>query len=64
VVAFGYGPEHVRAPIATGAEKARQDEARRYYVDQAASGDAPADEKVLIAAAKKAKKQAKVSTAV
>jgi acyl-CoA oxidase len=56
VVAFGYGPEHVRAPIATGAEKARQDEARRYYVDQAASGDTPADEKALIASAKKAKK--------
>jgi acyl-CoA oxidase len=67
VVAFGYGPEHVRAPIATGAENARQDEARRYYVDQAASGDAPADEKALLASAKKAKKahskQAKAQTA-
>ena len=30
VDAFGYGPEHLRAPIASGAERARQDEARAY----------------------------------
>ena len=62
VVAFGYGPEHVRASIANGSEKARQDEARRYYADQAASGDAPLDEKTLITAAKKAKKKAAKAT--
>jgi hypothetical protein len=35
----------VRAPIASGAEQARQDEARAYYADLAASGDAPVSEK-------------------
>lgn len=50
VEAFGYEPEHVRAPIASGAERARQDEARAYYADLAASGDAPIPEKVLRAA--------------
>ncbi len=33
VDAFGYGPEHLRAEIATGAEQARQDEARAYFAD-------------------------------
>lgn len=33
VDAFGYGPEHLRSEIATGAEKARQDEARAYFSD-------------------------------
>ena len=47
VGAFGYEPEHVRAPIASGAEKVRQDEARAYYAAQAASGEAPIQEKVL-----------------
>ncbi|UPL10997.1 acyl-CoA dehydrogenase family protein [Microbacterium sufflavum] len=47
VDAFGYEPEHVRAPIASGAEKQRQDEARAYYADLAASGRAPIQEKVL-----------------
>jgi acyl-CoA oxidase len=56
VVAFGYGPEHVRAEIASGGEKKRQDEARRYYADQAANGDTPVQEKALIATAKKATK--------
>ncbi|MCS5732202.1 acyl-CoA dehydrogenase family protein [Herbiconiux daphne] len=50
VRAFGYGPEHVRAAIATGAEKARQTEARDYYRAQRESGTAPVSEK---AAAKK-----------
>ena len=49
VDAFGYGPDHLRAAIATGAEKIRQDEAREYYRVQRASGQAPVDEKVLLA---------------
>ncbi|PTT68141.1 acyl-CoA dehydrogenase family protein [Arthrobacter sp. HMWF013] len=49
VEAFGYGEDHVRAEIATGAEKARQDEARAYFRAQRASGNAPVEEKVLIA---------------
>lgn len=51
VEAFGYGDDHVRAAIATGAEKARQDEARAYFRAQRASGNAPVEEKVLIARA-------------
>lgn len=49
VDAFGYGPEHLRAAIATGAEQVRQDEARAYFRTQRASGKGPLDEKVLIA---------------
>src|SRR5690625_2510144 len=45
VDAFGYGPEHVRATIATGVEKERQDEAREYFRKLRASGDAPVGEK-------------------
>jgi acyl-CoA oxidase len=45
VDAFGYGPEHLRAEIATGVEAARQDEARAYFADLAASGLAPVPEK-------------------
>ncbi len=45
VNAFGYEPEHVRAPIASGAEQARQDEARTYFADLEASGEAPISEK-------------------
>lgn len=52
VDAFGYEQEHLRAPIASGAEKARQDEARAYYAALAASGDAPVQEKALKAARK------------
>jgi acyl-CoA oxidase len=47
VDAWGYGPEHLRAKIASGAEAERQDEARRYYADLRASGDAPVSEKAL-----------------
>ena len=47
VDAFGYGPELVRAKIATGAEAERQEEARAYYADLRASGDAPVEEKSL-----------------
>ncbi|WP_066291290.1 acyl-CoA dehydrogenase family protein [Arthrobacter sp. B6] len=49
VDAFGYSPDHIRAAIATGAEKARQDEAREYLRAQRASGQSPIDEKVLLA---------------
>jgi len=45
VDAFGYEPEHVRAPIASGAEGERQREAERYYADLEASGRAPIPEK-------------------
>ena len=47
VDAFGYGPEHLRAPIASGQEQVRQDEARAYHRAQRASGDAPIPEKHL-----------------
>ncbi|MFF1632828.1 acyl-CoA dehydrogenase [Leifsonia sp. NPDC058248] len=47
VDAFGYGPELVRAKIATGTEGERQAEARAYYAAQRASGAAPVDEKTL-----------------
>jgi acyl-CoA oxidase len=47
VDAYGFAPEHVRAPIASGAEQARQDEARDYYAALAASGQAPVSEKSL-----------------
>jgi len=30
---FGYGPQHLRAEIATGVEQQRQDEARAYFAD-------------------------------
>ncbi|MFJ5696878.1 acyl-CoA dehydrogenase [Arthrobacter sp. NPDC093139] len=48
VDAFGYGPDHLRAAIATGAEKVRQDEAREFYRAQRASGSAPVDEKSVL----------------
>lgn len=47
VDAYGFAPEHVRAPIASGAERARQEEAREYYRALAASGHAPVSEKSL-----------------
>ncbi|WP_448710641.1 acyl-CoA dehydrogenase family protein [Microbacterium profundi] len=47
VDAFGYEPEHVRAPIASGAELERQNDARAYYAELAASGQAPISEKAL-----------------
>ncbi|MGX1161080.1 acyl-coenzyme A oxidase [Arthrobacter sp. SLBN-100] len=49
VDAFGYGEDHVRAAIATGAEKERQDEARAYFRSQRASGKASVEEKLLLA---------------
>ena len=45
--AFQFAPEHLRAPIATDAERGRQDEARAYYAAQKASGTAPVAEKTL-----------------
>ena len=47
VDAFGFAPEHVRAPIASGAELERQREAADYYAALAASGTAPVSEKSL-----------------
>ncbi|WP_299090148.1 acyl-CoA dehydrogenase [uncultured Microbacterium sp.] len=47
VEAYGFAPEHVRAPIASGAEQARQDEARAYFAALSASDDAPVSEKSL-----------------
>ncbi|GAA1522141.1 acyl-CoA oxidase [Agromyces terreus] len=45
VDAFGYGPEHLRANIASGAEQERQDEARAYYAARRADGTLPTAEK-------------------
>jgi acyl-CoA oxidase len=45
--AFQFAPEHLRAPIASGAERERQDEARAYYAAQKAAGTAPVEEKAL-----------------
>ncbi|MDN4648608.1 acyl-CoA dehydrogenase family protein [Curtobacterium sp. PsM8] len=42
---FGYEPEHVRSPIAAGAEQARQDEARAWYAAERAAGRLPEQEK-------------------
>lgn len=47
VDAYGFEPEHVRAPIASGAEQQRQDEAREYYRALKASGEMPLSEKSL-----------------
>ncbi|GGM09655.1 acyl-CoA dehydrogenase [Promicromonospora citrea] len=47
VDAWGFAQEHLRAPIADGSEKERQDEARAYYREQRASGTAPISEKEL-----------------
>ena len=47
VDAFGFAPEHVRAPIASGAELARQEEAAAHYAAVKASGEAPVSEKSL-----------------
>jgi acyl-CoA oxidase len=45
VQAFGYTDEHLRAKIATGAERERQDEARAYYAAQRKAGTLPVPEK-------------------
>ncbi len=53
VDAFGYEQDHLRAPISSGIEAERQEEARAYYRELAASGNAPLEEKVLKAKKKK-----------
>ena len=53
VDAFGYEPEHLRAPNATSAERERQEEARAYYRDLEATGLAPVMEKAPKKASKK-----------
>ena len=45
--AFGFAPEHVRAPIASGAELERQAEAAAHYAALRESGRAPVSEKTL-----------------
>jgi acyl-CoA oxidase len=45
VDAFGYTPAHVRAAVASGQEKDRQDEARAYRDARIADGSAPRMEK-------------------
>jgi len=47
VDAWGYGPELLRAPIASGQERERQDEARAYYAQARADGTMPKSEKSL-----------------
>jgi acyl-CoA oxidase len=47
VEAFGFAPGHVRATIATGVERERQDEAADYYRAARASGRVPMEEKSL-----------------
>ncbi len=47
VKAFGFTPGLVRAPIASGVERERQEEARDYYRAQRAGGTAPVEEKSL-----------------
>ena len=61
VEAFGYGPEHLRSAIASGAEQQRQEEAADYTRRRRASGDAPIDEKTLLAREAKAKKTRKAA---
>ncbi|WP_427017914.1 acyl-CoA dehydrogenase [Pseudarthrobacter sp. P1] len=48
VDAFGYGPEHLRASIASGIEQERQDEAAEHFRVQRASSHGPIDEKLLL----------------
>jgi len=45
IAAFELSPELIGAPIALGAEKERQDEARAYYAHQRETGTAPIPEK-------------------
>lgn len=58
VAAFDIREGHVRAPIALGAEKTRQDEAALYFRTQRASHSAPISEKVLREQEKQAAKRA------
>lgn len=45
VDAFGYTQAHLRAPIASGIEAERQEEAAAYFAELRASGNAPVNEK-------------------
>ncbi|MGO2111086.1 MAG: acyl-CoA dehydrogenase, partial [Pseudoclavibacter sp.] len=63
VDAFGYGPEHLRASIATGAEAERQNEAREYVRAQREAGTLPATEKELRKQAERAAKEAEAAGA-
>ncbi|WP_082418255.1 acyl-CoA dehydrogenase family protein [Flaviflexus massiliensis] len=47
VAAFGYNQDHWRAPISSGIERIRQEEAAEYYRHLRASNDGPIDEKIL-----------------
>lgn len=48
VDAFGYTEEHLRAPIASGSEQSRQEEAADYYRRLRASKDAPVEEQIVL----------------
>ncbi|TLP73183.1 acyl-CoA dehydrogenase [Nesterenkonia sphaerica] len=48
VDSFGYGPEHVRMEVASGAEAERQHEAIEHYRALRASSAAPVEEKTLL----------------
>ena len=48
VDAFGYTQEHLRAPLSSGEERVRQEEAAEYYRQLRAAPDSPVDEKVLL----------------
>ncbi|ACQ81810.1 acyl-CoA oxidase domain protein [Beutenbergia cavernae DSM 12333] len=61
VDAFGYSAELIGAPIGTGAEGERQDEAQAYYRELRASGQEPVTEKALRAREKKAARAARAS---
>ncbi|KNC19874.1 acyl-CoA dehydrogenase [Arthrobacter sp. RIT-PI-e] len=63
VEAFGYGPEHLRAAIASGAEQERQEEAAAYLRRHRAAGDTPVHEKTLLARAIRAEKAKKAGKA-
>ncbi len=63
VEAFGYGQEHLRSAVASGAERERQEEAAAYIRRRRASGDAPVDEKTLLARAAREKKAKKTGAA-
>lgn len=61
VDAFGYKDEHLRAKIATGIERERQEEAAAYYEELRASGNAPLDERVVYRQKRKAAREAKAA---
>jgi len=63
VDAFGYTQEHLRAPIASGAEAQRQDEAAAYFAALRADPSSPVDEKVLLKREREAAKAAKKAAA-